>query len=143
MEKLSPEQRKKQATAAAQKRWQKLRERVPGENASESAPLNPEVVDKPRLPIARWPGMLPIGDVEVPVYVLDDGRRIVSRTGATTVLTDGKGGGNLESYVLVKAVEKYIPDNLASEMIDFEIQDVVNKSIMGKQAETLLEICGG
>lgn len=38
------------------------------------------------------------------------------------MLTDGKGGGNLESYVQVKAVEKYIPDNLAMRMIDFQIQ---------------------
>jgi len=58
------------------------------------------------LPIARWPGVLSgIGDFEIPVYVLDDGRRMVSRTGATTVLTVGKGGGNLESYVQIKALK--------------------------------------
>jgi P63C domain len=68
---------------------------------------------------------------------------MVSRTGATTVLTDGKGGGNLESYVQVKAVEKYIPENLANRIIDFEIPEVVNKSVKGMEAETFLEICAG
>lgn len=143
MQKMTPDQRRAQASAAAQKRWQKLRKRATGDDASDKAVLNPEVIEKPNTPIARWPGVLSVGNVEIPVYVLDDGRRIVSRTGATTILTDGKGGGNLESYVLVKAVEKFIPNNLASQMIDFEIPEVVNKSVKGMQAETFLEICGG
>lgn len=148
-EKLSPEQRKEIASKAAQKRWQRLRQRAqdaedrPGENACLESPYAPIVLENKKLPLARWPGVLSVGNVEIPVYVLDDGRRIVSRTGATTVLTDGKGGGNLESYIQVKAVEKYIPENLATRMVDFEIQEVVNKSVRGMEAETLLEICGG
>lgn len=153
MERLSPEERRALASNAAQTRWQKLRERaraaptetdaLPGDNANTSDLITPEVIVNDRLPVARWPGVLTIGNTEIPVYVLDDGRRIVSRTGATTVLTDGKGGGNLESYVLVRAVEKFIPQNLADRMVDFQIQEVVNKSVRGMEAETLLEICGG
>src|SRR5262245_18689747 len=37
----------------------------------------------PGLPKATWWGVLPIGDAELPVFVLNDGQRVVSRTGAT------------------------------------------------------------
>ena len=50
-------------------------------------------------PVAKWPGELEVADLEIPVYVLDDGRRVLSRTGALNFLTGGKGGGNLESYL--------------------------------------------
>ena len=54
------------------------------------------VSKEPIIPTARWQGVLEIGDEELPCYVLDDGRRVLSRTGATNLLTNGKGGGNLE-----------------------------------------------
>src|SRR4051794_35422929 len=55
-------------------------------------------------PIARWPGTIPLNDQEIPCYVLSDGRRVISRTGALNALTDGKGGGNLESYLKLEAL---------------------------------------
>src|SRR6266550_3408256 len=122
MQKLSAEQRTALASAAAKARWRKV---GAGEYASLINDDATEVAENTTLPIAQWPGILMVGDVEIPVYVLDDGRRIVSRTGATTVLTGGKGGGNLESYMQVKALEPYMPANLAPRMIDFKIQEVV------------------
>jgi hypothetical protein len=139
MKKLSKPEREALASKAAKARWKKS---VPGENASKTyAPivLNTE---NTVLPVAKWPGVLTIGDIEIPVYVLDDRRRVISRTGATTVLTVGKGGGNLESYVQVKALERYMPTNLSAQMMDFNIPEVVNKSAKGMTAETFLEICG-
>jgi hypothetical protein len=139
MEKLSKEERRALARKAARARWKK---NVPGENTSsgyESIVLSNE---NTALPVAQWPGVLTIGDIEIPVYVLDDRRRIVSRTGATTVLTVGKGGGNLESYIQVKSLEPYVPQHLQDRMIDFVIPEVVNKSVKGMTAETFLEICG-
>jgi len=140
MKKLSKPEREALASKAAKARWGKP---VPGENASktfEPIVLSPE---NTALPVAKWPGVLSgIGDFEIPVYVLDDRRRMVSRTGATTVLTVGKGGGNLESYVQVKALERYMPQNLHARMIDFVIPEVVNKAVKGMTAETFLEICG-
>src|ERR1035437_7617855 len=56
------------------------------------------------IPIAKYPGKLIVGDDELECYVLDDGRRIISRTGATKFLTDSRGGGNLASYVKVKSL---------------------------------------
>ena len=140
MKKLSVEERKALASAAAKARWRKV---GAGEYASlvnEDATQNTETAN---LPVAKWPGVLTIGNIEIPVYVLHDGRRIVSRTGATTVLTGGKGGGNLESYVQVRALEPYMPNDLHVRMIDFTIPEVVNKSVKGMDAETFLEICSG
>ena len=102
----------------------------------------PEVLPAaPTKPIAKWWGDLQIGEAEIPVYVLEDGRRVMSRTGATGLLTDGRGGGNLQSYVNVKALEHYMPTDLPDQMIEFEIGGVVNKDVRGISAETYLEIC--
>ena len=62
---------------------------------SDLAPIQP--------PEAKWPGLLPVADDEVPCYVLDDGRRrvITLRTGALNFLTGGKGGGNLGKAICV------------------------------------------
>src|SRR5665213_2286816 len=68
-------------------------------------------------------------------------RRVMSRTGATDLLTGGKGGGNLESYTRIRVLKEYIPENLPGEMIEFTLPGVVNKTVMGMQAETFLDIC--
>ncbi len=104
-----------------------------------SVATNLEVVSS--IPDAKWMGYLQIGDAELPVYVLSDGRRVMSRTGATGVLTKNKGGGNLESYLGVEALKKYMPLN--ADIIEFSIQGVVNKNVKGFEAETFLEICRG
>jgi len=94
-----------------------------------------------RLPEAKWPGVLPIGDAELPVYVLDDGRRVISRTGATGVLVGAQGGGKLLEYLEAQNVRDYLPSDLADQMIEFTMPGVVNKTVMGMTAETFLEIC--
>src|SRR5947209_7759671 len=56
--------------------------------------LVPEIVRGPgTLPVAEYQGTLSIGGGELPCFVLDDGRRVISRTGATRVLAGKKGGG--------------------------------------------------
>src|SRR3569833_3437910 len=57
------------------------------------------------LPIARYRGALNIIGISVPCYVLDNGQKIIGRTSATKVLTGIKGGGDLEKYIAVKALE--------------------------------------
>jgi hypothetical protein len=101
----------------------------------------PDEDGKPPVPVAQWPGLLKIGSVELPVYVLDDGRRVISRTGATDVLTGRKGGGNLESYVGVGALKGYIPEDWHDYMIEFAIPGVQNKTVRGMAADTFLDIC--
>ncbi len=94
-----------------------------------------------KIPKAKWMGTLPIGDAELPVFVLDNGVRVMSRTGVTGLLTDKKGGGNLESYLRIEALEMYLPPNLPGLSIEFELEGVVNKKVGGFSAETFIEIC--
>jgi hypothetical protein len=95
----------------------------------------------PRLPVAEWQGELEVGDQAVSCFVLDDGRRIISRTGATTYLTGLKGQGSLETYIRVEALEPYLPPDLADQMVEFTIPEVTHKKVMGVTAETFLDIC--
>lgn len=93
------------------------------------------------IPEAKWPGSLLVGDAELSVYVLDDGRRVISRTGATNALIGPQGGGNLESYLRVQAISRYIPKDLHEQMVEFSLPGVVNKTVLGMPAETFLELC--
>jgi len=106
------------------------------------APLAPhdEAAVAP-IPEAKWPGALVVGDRELSVYVLDDGSRVMSRTGATAALVGPQGGGNLESFLSVRAIRDYIPKDLNMHMREFSIPGVVNKTVLGLDAETFLEIC--
>ena len=92
-------------------------------------------------PVARWPGQLSVGDQEIPVYVLDDGRRVISRTGALNFLTSGKGGGNLESYLEVEVLRPFLPADLADQWVEFDIPQVVNKAVKGMTAGAFIDIC--
>jgi hypothetical protein len=101
----------------------------------------PEAQILNRLPRALWWGELLLGDEAASCFVLDDGRRVISRTGATDVLTGRKGGGNLESYLHVEALAPYLPPDLDDQWIDFEIPEVTNKRTRGITAETFLDLC--
>lgn len=103
----------------------------------QKSPKGPKI---PSIPKATWWGALTIGDAELPVFVLDNGMRVISRTGATGILSDRKGGGNLENYLHVSALAKYIPPDLSGLAIEFEIH-ITNKKVAGYSAETFLEIC--
>ena len=97
--------------------------------------------ETPHTPIARWNGLLPIGDTTLPCYVLDDGRHVISRTGATTLLTESRGGGHLEHYIEIKALQKYLSPDVPNHMIEFVMAGVVNKTVRGLSAEDFLDIC--
>lgn len=120
-------------------------ELYPGEFVpSETATGNIDDGDgeaEPAPPAAQWPGVLRIAGVELPVYVLADGRRVISRTGATDVITGKRGGGNLESYLEVGALKGYVPEDLPGQWIEFTIPNVVNKTVRGMEAETFIDIC--
>ena len=148
MERMTPEQRKEMARAGAMERWRRARAKqlmaasnvvTPGESASNSSGIVEVLSNIPSdLPIAKWPGELQIG---IACYVLSDGRRIISRTGATNFLTESKGGGNLESYTNIQVLKKHMPEDLPGQMIEFVLPGVVNKTVKGLDAETFVEIC--
>jgi len=102
----------------------------------------PSIIPAERpLPSAKWQGFLAFGEVEVSCYVLDNGERLISRAGATEVLTNNQGGGNLESYIYVNALEKHMPTELSGQLIEFNLEHVVNRTVRGMSAETFLDIC--
>ena len=98
-------------------------------------------VEEVHLPTALWHGELPIGESSLPVYVLDDGRRVISRTGAIRLLRDRDVGGNLESYLRTAAVRPYLSKDIPDQMIEYSMPGVVNKGIKGMPADTFIEIC--
>jgi hypothetical protein len=96
---------------------------------------------QPKVPTAKWPGELTVSDQSVPVYVLEDGRRVISRTGALNFLTGGKGGGNLESYLEIEVLRPFLPADLSDQWVEFDIPQVVNKSVKGMTASAFIDIC--
>lgn len=144
MGKLSKAEKSELAKKGARARWSKAGMIVAGENESYQAIKFEETHNQiSDLPIARWPGILQIGGVEVPCYVLHDGRRVITRTAATAVLTDGKGGGNLESYLVVEGLKGYVSEGFRDQMIEFNVPgtSAPNTRTRGISAETFVEIC--
>jgi len=143
MQKLSPEERKALARTAAKQRWENAKN-TSIEVAGQNAPFEPIILEKIQpLPMARWPGSLTIGTREIPCYVLEDGRRVITRTAATAVLTDDRGGGQLEKYVMVENLRGFVPAEFTEQMIDFYIPgvSVPNSTTRGISAENFIEIC--
>jgi hypothetical protein len=147
MEKLTPEERKALARAGAKQRWENAKN-AGIKTAGENADYQPIVLDANNtkdnsLPIARWPGILTMGSKEIPCYVLDDGRRIISRNAATGFLTEERGGGNLENYLKVESLRGFVPSGFRDEMIEFFIPgtSVPNTTTRGISAESFIEIC--
>jgi hypothetical protein len=97
----------------------------------------------PSPPIARWSGELVLGEESIPCYVLDDGRRVISRTSATSVLTGIAKGGDLEGYLGIEPLAGYMPEDLTERFVEFVIPRIANsgRQIRGLTAETFLDIC--
>jgi len=100
----------------------------------------PDAAPESYAPAAEWAGVLLIGENELPCYVLNDGRRVISRTGATTSLT-GRRGGDLESYISVGALQGYLPPDFTDHMIEFTLQGVINRTVRGVTAESFCDLC--
>src|SRR5690242_115471 len=121
-EKLTPEQRKEIARKAAKGRWD--RRKASTNAAGENTAYPPIVLDanqqkKNDVPVAKWPGVLTVGARELSCYVLEDGRRIISRNAATGFLAGEQGGGNLEQYLVVQGLRDFVPANFMDQMIEF------------------------
>ena len=97
-EALTAEYRREIAMKAAAKRWDEL---VP--KATHGSPDHP----------------LRIGGLEIPCYVLEDGKRVLVQRGMLTALdmkqgTAGRGGGDrIAKFVATKALSAFISGDLA------------------------------
>jgi hypothetical protein len=143
-EALSAEERSTIAQRAAQARWSKPE---PAETDDLIEEAQEEVLDPiSAMPIARWRGTLNIVGLEVPCYVLDDGQKIIGRTSATELLTGIKGGGALEKYIAVRALEPFINKDLVLErFVPFRLLEVegLEKAVKGLPADLMIEVCQG
>jgi hypothetical protein len=124
-EKLSPEDRARIAREAAQARWEE-----PIQKVKAGAP------DKP----------IRIADIEVPCYVLDDDRRVITMTGMTDTLNISRGGSmkrgmsRLELFVSGKLIKPFISNELY-ERVKNPIKFKVNKvTAYGYSSDTLIDI---
>jgi hypothetical protein len=138
---LSPEQRAESARKAALARWAKSDDDT-NPQLDDDEVLEPEAA----MPIARWRGTLNIVGLDVPCYVLDNGEKIIGRTSATELLTGIRGGGALEKYIGVRALEPFIPIHLVLErMVPFRLLEVegLEKAVKGLPADLMIEVCQG
>jgi len=131
---LSKEKRRDIARKAASARWK---------DKGESDEI--EVENAAVLPVAKYKGVLPIGD-GIPCYVLDNGQRVVGRTSFTEMLTGIKGGGGLEKYLGVGPLKPFIDLGLALErMTPFRLPEVegLERHVKGLPPDLLIDICQG
>lgn len=148
-ESLTQERRREIAREAAQARWKKNAEAEPEAlivSPDEMARFESEVEISKSMPVAVHRGSLNILGMDVPCYVLDNGVRVIGRTSATEVLTGIKGGGALEKYIAVRALEPFIPIDLVLEkMVPFRLPEVegLEKAVKGLPADLFIEICQG
>ncbi len=131
-EKLSAEDRSAIASAAAEARWSKTaKDRTHVPKADYGSP------DRP----------LRIADLEIPCYVLDDGRSVITQAGMMTALkmsqgTATKGGGDrIANFLTTKSIAPFVTSGL-QEMITPPLKFRAQGSMAyGYEASVLPEIC--
>ena len=128
---LSSDKRREIAQRAAQARWAKL-------------------LDPNNLPRASHQGLLPIGDVEIEVYRLYDGRRLIAKAAMAKALNLKSEGGNaFLRTVTRKGVRSAISENLWRKIetpivfkyLDTDSPESQGGTADGYEATTLIEVC--
>ena len=128
---LTSEKRREIAIKAARRRWAKL-----------SDPSN--------LPRASHRGLMPIGDVEIEVYRLHDGRRLIAKAAIAKALNLKSEGGNaFLRTVTRKGVRSAITDELWEKIenpivfryLDTDSDGGQGGTADGYEATTLIEVC--
>lgn len=147
---MSQQRRSEVARAAALARWKKASDAAPEASIisdEQAAALElDEVPINTAMPVAVHRGNLNIMGMDVPCYVLNNGVRVIGRTSATEVLTGIKGGGALEKYIAVKALEPFIPiDSVVERMVPFRLPEVegLERAVKGLPADLFIDICQG
>src|SRR5262245_32973241 len=121
---LTSEKRQAIARRAAQRRWSRA-------------------IDPNRIPEASHQGTLPIGDVELDVYVLEDGRRVFHKRGMAKALGLKSEGGNAFLKTLSrKGLGSQIPDSLWKKVDNpIVFMGLGGDPAHGYEAAVLIEIC--
>lgn len=125
---LSPEERREIASAAARARWAKIS-------------------DPNRLPIATHQATLQIGAVSVDAYRLDDGRRMISKSGMAAALgLKSKGGNAFLRSMTRPAIRSQISDDIWSNIGSpqhFRREDGGPRGLVidGYEGSVLIDVC--
>ncbi len=150
-QRLSPDERSEIALQAANVRWGKARKIAPSadgdlETDHDAIDDTSEPISGVPMPEAKYKGVLRVLNIEIPCYVLSDGRRVIGRTSITEMLTGIKGGGSLEKYIGVAALRPYINlEKVVARMVAFRLPEVegLERNVRGLSADELIEICQG
>lgn len=125
--KLSPEVRKDIARRAAEARWGS--DLPVATHGSEDHPLR-------------------IGEIEIPCYVLADGRRVLVQRGMLVGMdmsqgTAGRGPGDrLAKFIAGKAVNPFVPKDLAEMIINpIKFKTTTGNIAYGYEATVLADLC--
>lgn len=125
-EALSPEKRKEIARKAAEARW----------GTKEDSQVYPQVTHR---------GVIEIGDIELPCFILDDGRRVISGRGMTAAIGMKGRGQGAQRIGEHRAIKPFLDNDLAlaiSEPILFTgASPRGNAPSSGFEAVVLQEIC--
>ena len=127
---LSSDERKEIARKAAIARW-----------GDDAAPVVRATHGSPDRPLT-------VGAIDIPCYVLEDGRRVIVQRGMMAALdmkqgTAGRGGGDrLAKFVSTKAIAPFVSDDLR-RMITEPIRFRIGGGAMayGYEATILAEVC--
>lgn len=129
--KLSPERRREIGRAAVQARWEKegkLGRLVQATHGSDDRPLR-------------------VGDIEIPAYVLEDGRRVLAQRGMITALGMKPGGSSHGRDRMVKfatqdRLKSFTSDKLKpGTLTPIEFRTPDGRRTLGYEATLLADIC--
>ncbi len=130
--KLSKKEKSEIGKKGAMARWSK----------TKPPDQSPEV----ELPVAKHRGYLNLLALDVPCYVLSDGKRVIGRTSFTEMLSGIKGGGALEHYLRANSLKPFIDLELVLEqLVGFRLPEVegLETRVMGLTADVVIDICRG
>ncbi len=129
-ERLSPEERKSAASIAARARWSTENEEIP--RATHGSPDHP----------------LRIGDMEIPCYVLADGRRVLQQGGVIGALnmshggSYSRGGDRLAKFAAQGRLKDFVSNELLDRTADpIRFRTTRNTLAYGYEATILHDLC--
>lgn len=102
------------------------------------------------MPKVLHDGLLKIMDINIPCYVLDNGKRVLSQRGISEAFTGGIGGGSvgkdgahkIPRFLAKKSIKSFINNDLIARINSpIEFLPKAGRSAFGYDAELLPEIC--
>lgn len=129
---LSPEERQLIARRAVEARWEKAGKLKKVPQATHGSPDHP----------------LRIGNIEIPCYVLNDGRRVLHQRGMVNALgmsrgsSGGTGGDRLAKFTAGDRLKPYVSSNLIDVTSDpIKFRTPTGNEAYGYEAIVLADIC--